>query len=104
MSHARFEANNFFFIHLNEGVLRLDVLKRVLLEEQLGHNIEKAVRVKLQKEGDLPVTREEAHNVVDEAAPLKYGERPRGELLALDKESSHPEQLISDVGSAVLYV
>ena len=91
-------------IHLDEGLLRPDVLVRHPLDEQFLHRVQETVRVKVQEKAHELIVGEEPDDVVDVAAPLKRRKLAYGELLALNEQAGDPKQLVPDVGPTVLNI
>ena len=103
MIHARLvQAGYAVPIHLDEGLLRPDVLVRHPLYEQFLNRMQETVRVKVEEKAHELVVGEEPDDVVDVAAPLKRRKLAYRELLALNEEARDPKKLVPDIGPTVL--
>lgn len=60
------------------------------------------MRVKLEEKVHELVVCKKADDIIDVAAPFKTWKCPWRELFAFNEKTCNPEQLITDIGSAML--
>ena len=104
MGHARLKSDHFFALLGDEFLLCTHVFVRLLLEEDLLQNIEEAEWIEFEEVAQELFVREETHDIVDVASPLKRAQRAGRELLTLHEEAHHPKQLVANVGPAMFNI